>query len=712
MSLSRRDFLRRTGWIAGGLTVVASSGCSFIPPLPSFGQSSVSDSLAWVQLQKDGRFRFYLPRAEMGQGISTTFTHVVAAELYVNDEQVDCQHQSTAFMAPCQMTVGSQSIENYYLLVARAAASLRETIKLHFATTQNHSPANIALVQGGFKVGTIFTSYQDIAKTMTSVIVPLDLTEDVQLRAQESTASATKPQHSARNRRIVMGDETFSRDINLPNLHFGAIARPPHLGARLLGFNQAETSTVPGVVAVVTSKNQVGVVAKTPLASTRALNALKPQWSELTPTDKANIHRSLDVDEFVSASALDHTVVSEGSIGSGRSSTDKNLSSRFDSPMIAHAAMEPRSGVAFWQPNRGDSGVCEIWTASQDPWMVQATAAKALNLGKEQVQVHNHSIGGGFGGRVLCQASVEAAWLSKETGLPVKVQWSREDEFRHNYVGPQFSSRIDAGLDTEGNITYWHQRAVGAPILISSMFIPENLHWLANLIADPGTQRGMKPPYQIENIQVEFADERLPMPTGPWRGLGAAPNTFAVEVAMDELAKLARLDAISFRLKNLDNPRLSQCLEVLKQQLSTGIEEYGIAATTYKNVTHVAIAARVVSHENQLTITELICVQDCGKVLSPVEVHAQIEGNLIWGIGMAMKEEFKLEHGIASTTNFDQYQLPRQSDIPDIKTVLVESTEPPSGAAEAALAPTAAAIVNAVYAHTGIRHYRLPIRLP
>ncbi len=710
MEMTRRKFLVRSGWLAGGLTVLGLGGCSAVPPLPTFGESSEEDIFTWVQLTPEGTVRFRLPRAEMGQGISTGLSQVVAEELAVGLADIECVHQSTSAMAPCQMTVGSQSIENYMELTARASAYLRETLMER--ARQRYPGQSIELADAGFLVkGKGFIAYTELLGEGESSVVPLPanppttLLVDAQDHTPRVIGREVRPVHIDR---IVRGEEPYSRDIRIANMHYGVIARPPQLGAELLEYDREAALASPGVVAVVRQEEHVGVVARTPMAAEQGLAALSAQWQPLSPEPLARVQTSLDIDAYISGNDLDHEGHRAGSLEEGRGRASQSLSLRYDSPMVAHAAMEPRSGVAHWRSDDSGKDICEIWTGSQDPWMVRAAAARALGVSDERVLVYNHRIGGAFGGRVLCQASVEAAWLSQGAGVPVKVQWSREEEFRYNYVGPQFSTRIEAGLDDTGHIAFWDHRAVGAPIITSSMFLPPYLYWAANQVPDSGTQRGLIPPYRFANHRVDFADERVPMPTGPWRGLGAAPNTFAIECAMDELALAAGTDPIEFRLLHLDNERLSACLRRLRTSLGS-TQGVGIAATAYKGVTFVAVAAEVAMVDGQLRITRLDCVHDCGRVISPDQVRAQVEGNLVWGIGMALSESFELRDGIARTDNFDNYALPRQLDVPEMNIELIPSDAAPSGAGEAAFAPAAAAIANAVFASTGKRHRQLPV---
>lgn len=713
MNASRRKFLIRTGWVAGGLTVMGIGGCSVVPPLPTFGTSKKDDIYTWVQLLPNGQIQYYLSRAELGQGISTGLSQVVAEELNVPLSRIDCRYQSTAAMAPCQMTVGSQSIENYLTLTAQSAAHLRETLRARAALKLDVKSSTLTLIDGGFNSSDGRSiRYPDLIDDGETWIAPLPSNAPITLLSERKPTELRiigKRVEPVNLRQIVTGTETYSRDVQVEGMHFGVMARPPQLGAKLDNYDRGAAMAVAGVVEVVQHDGQIGVVATTPMAASKGLEALDATWHAIAPETLKRVQQSLDIDDYLKNNKLDHSPTNEGSIRAASADAAQKLSLRYDSPMVAHAAMEPRSGVASWHANESGQFVCEIWTGSQDPWMVQAAAAKAVGVRKSRVIVHNQRVGGAFGGRVLCQASVEAAWLSKAVGSPVKVQWTREEEFRHNYVGPQFSTRIDTGLDRAGRISHWHHQAVGAPILISSMFLPPYLHWVGNRIADPGTKRGMELPYTLENHRIDFADERVPMPTGPWRGLGAAPNTFAVECAMDELALAASENPIAFRLKHTDNPRLAHCLRRLQAQIGRDSQTMGVAAASYKGVTYLALAMQVEVNAGRPQVTRMVCVHDCGRVISPDQVTAQIEGNLVWGIGMALHERFTLDDGIASTSNFDRYQIPRQFDVPETTIELVESDLPPSGAAEAAFAPAAAAIANGIFRVTNQRYRQLPV---
>jgi CO/xanthine dehydrogenase Mo-binding subunit len=707
MTLSRRQFLVRTGWLAGGITVISS--CSFVPLLPTFDEPTNEDALTWVQVTAGGNVTFYCPRAEMGQGIATGLAQVVAEELLVETEQIVCVYPDTGQIPPTQMTVGSQSIENFLVPTATAAATLREQLRALAASSEGLAVSEVEIsAEGAVLPGGRVLTRQDLVDLAGGTVIDASRVDTAaelySLRA--STRVVGHPVPLKHGLRIVTGCEVYSQDLRLPDMAYGLVAHPPWLGAIASGADREAAMQVAGALTVVEGPDgEFGVVAETPMAARKMLGALKVVWPPLDNREKARIQAENDIDLVIGEDALTHEPIDTGDIAAGRQLSTRTLDVRYDTPMAAHAAMEPRSGAASWTGER-----CEAYTASQDPWYVQGAVARALGVSRDGVRVHNHRLGGGFGGRLACQATVEAAWLSRAANRPVKVAWTREDEFRYNYAGPQFSHRIQAGVDEDGDIAFWHHRMVSSPILTTSAFIPTHLHWAADLAPDPGTQRGTEPPYRTENCRVEFASIRRPMPTGAWRGLGAAPNTFAVECTMDELAELAGADPLAFRQRHALDARLAAVLEdvaaLSNWQHGAG---WGVAATAYKGVTFVAVVARVAREEGRPRVKGLWCSHDCGRVVNPDQVEAQIQGNLVWGISMALHERLVLESGIVGNDNFDSYAIARNSDTPAMHIRQLDSRLAPSGAGEAAFAPAAAAIVNAFASLDGTRTRQLPL---
>jgi CO/xanthine dehydrogenase Mo-binding subunit len=441
--------------------------------------------------------------------------------------------------------------------------------------------------------------------------------------------------------------------------------------------------------------------------------AIELEWHGGVAVDQGELERELDVDRAMARNDFEHTADSEGDPLRASKAAVHRLRKRYDTPLWAHAAMEPRSGVVSVTPE-----AVEVWTASQDPWYLEGLVAKATGRRREEVILHNLRMGGAFGGRKRCQATLEAAWLSSEVGRPVRVQWSREDEFRDNTFQPPYSHFIDAGIDAEGRLTHWLHDFTACPIGFDSARIPGGLHWLADLVADRGTRRGALTPYRVSDRRTRFSDIRIPIHTGQWRGLGAAPNTTAIEVAMDELARMAGLDAIEFRLRNL-GPERGRLAAVLREValLSRWGEPVaagrgrGVACAVYEEMTYVAVVVEVALEADRIRPLRAWCAHDCGLVVNPGLVTAQIEGNIAWGCSVALQERAEIRDGANANDSFETYPILRQEDSPEVEVALVEHDgDLPSGAGEPAIAPTPAALVNAVFAATGTRHRRLPIR--
>ena len=412
---------------------------------------------------------------------------------------------------------------------------------------------------------------------------------------------------------------------------------------------------------------------------------------------------------------LEHELVSVGNLKTGHAASEHHVSALYRTSMAAHAAMEPRAAVADVRPDGVD-----IHCGSQDPYFVRGLVAKAIRRDADEVIVHSHRLGGGFGGRVRCQAAEEAAVLSAAVGKPVKVQWSREEEFQNNYYQPAFSHYIEAGVTKAGKIGYWDHDFVSSPIITGA--VPKELSWITDsIVADEGTARGSTPPWQTAHRRVRYADIRTFVPVGAWRGLGSAPNMFAIESLMDELALGAKIDPLQFRLDNLpeDDIRLRAVLNRIAAMvdLKTSLPSdtgRGLACGTYKGETAVAIVAevRVDRKSRHVQVRKIWCAQDCGRVINPQLVENQIMGNIIWGCSMALKERLTVADGAMEQTNFDSYDLLRHDEAPDIETSLVQSDDAtPTGVGEAALGPVAPAITNAIAAASGVRIRDLPVSL-
>lgn len=720
-AINRRSFLIKSGWLAAGVTVLTSCSSirSVLPALPSLDDPELADGLYWVQALPDGRIRFLCPRMEMGQGAPLGLSQVVAEELNIGQSEVVCVLPNTGQTPPFKMTVGSESIAYFFEPVSYGAARLREALRSLAAEKAGVPAVQVRDGRGGFILpnGTEL-NYADLVPSEPLIVAAPATNEALPRYATErkgkyQAIGKSWGHHALED--IVTGQTVYSRDVALPGMLYGQVLRAPGIGAALLRADGHAAETMAGVVAVVIDKSSdfVGVVTDDPFVLGRAVGAVEVEWKFPDGLNQSDIEKSLDVERLRAEDDFEHVLADAGDLGAERGKAQHHVAGRYDTSFMAHAPMEPRAGLAWVKKDK-----VEVWCGSQDPFFVQKRVAKAVNRVSEDVVVYSHRMGGGFGGRVPCQASEEAAVLSAATGHPVRVQWNRETEFQNNYFQPGFSHYIDAGVTADGKISHWEHDFVSSPILTG--LVPGNIAWvLDKVMADEGTARGSASPYQVTNHRVRYSDIRTDVPIGAWRGLGAAPNNFAIECMIDELATSAGIDPLEFRLRNL--PVASQRLAGVLHRVAelcdwarplpadTG---RGIACAVYKGETAVAVVAEVlVDHgARELRVTKTWCAQDCGLVVNPSQVENQIMGNLAWGCGMALKEQIRFDAGVIQEQNFDLYEILRHRDAPEMTVALVEPPDtPPVAVGESAFGPVAPAIANAMFAATGRRVRRLPM---
>lgn len=665
---------------------------------------------------------------EMGQGASLGLSQIVAEELNISQSEIECVLPDTNQARPFKMTVGSDSIKLFFDPVSFAAAQLRESLRDLVAQLTTLAPDQIKDGKGGFVLpdGTSLT-YAELVPSkpvLVSAERQASSTETLSRYAKQLKSSfqaiGQKWKHPELEA-IVTGQTVYSRDVAHPDMVYGQALRPPAIGARLIHVDASAAKAMPNVSVVFADEGNdfvggvkfIGVVSDSPFKLSAALEAIDVQWEMPENLNQDQIDARLDVDRHRNNGDFEHILAEEGDIEAGACEAIIENAARYDTSFAAHAAIEPRAAIAWVKPDQ-----TEIWCGAQDPFFVQKRVALLINRSVDDVVVYNHRMGGGFGGRVQCHASEEAAILSAAVGKPVRVQWGREAEFQNNHFQPGYSHFINAGVTDKGLISHWEHDYVSSPIMTGPM--PKNIAWVVDkVMADSGTSRGSLPPYQFAHQRTRYSDIRTEIPIGAWRGLGAAPNAFANESMMDELSTRAGIDPLVFRLQNLP-PKSDRLAGVLRQvaefsdwktrqsKASTGL---GIACAVYKGETPVAVVAEVfVDHTaREIRVTKIWCVQDCGFTINPDQVENLVMGNIVWGCSMALKERITFAQGSVEESNFDTYEILRHHECPDIMVELIDSDATPVGVGEAALGPVAPAIANAIFAATGQRARRLPI---
>ena len=682
--MKRRTFLRAAG---GGLVALIGIGASVwsqVPVIPKRPDPDPEAALGWIAW-RDGRYTLTLPRAEMGQNIATGLKQVACAELGVAWDMVDLRLHDT-LMPRVKATVGSESVQLFAEPLAQACGSLRDAI----AAGRTEGSVNVT---------------PRPASTLRS------------LRVRGLIGAAPELVHC---REIVAGEPLYAADVARPGIVFGRVLRasaPPEVASRPMRWNAEAAGAVPGFVAIVEDcgpligkARGLGIVAERPGALDIITEALDVAWDIDGPHPRADIAAAVDIDRRLAEGALPHNV-----LGGSPEAGPWDVDLRMDIPLAAHAPIEPRAAVAEWQ-----GGALRVWVGTQDAFYIHDFLADAFGLSNDAVTVQSCRIGGAFGGKTICTVEAEAAALAAAAGAPVKVQWTRAQELALAFHRPPSSHRIRARV-VGGRITDWDHAQVSSHILFTAAVVPA---WMQRgtdrLIGDGGVARGMAAPYVLGRARSAYDTVRLPVHTGPWRGLGAGPNALAIESAMDEAARVAGADPLDFRIAHAADPRLVAVLERVREisewdrDAAPAVAETrvdrGVACGIYKEKSYAAAVAEVaVDPLGRVRVTGLWGVHDCGLVINPDQVRAQCESNLVWSIGMVLSDGLPVEDGRVVAGNFGNAPIPTLSEVPPIVVDLITGDAPPAGAGETMIVAGPGAIANAIHAATGVRAVHFPV---
>lgn len=691
------DPRRRQLLQAGGIGLLASfaSGCAVLSDIPRRPAATAEAAAGWIRHDGGGRYTLSLPRVEMGQGISDGLRRIACTELGVAWDAVRVVLPSTAQLAPVRATVGSESVRDFALPLAQACAALRE------AVAAGLPPGPVEVPARGW---------------------------DALRAGRWSPALQGGPLAPGHTLAVVRGEPLFAADMRRPGQLHGRVLRAPalpELPSRVVALDEAAARALPGFVALVRdpalrlgAAEGIGIVARTPGALDRIAAALAPRWqvdATAAGVDDAALARAVDIDARLAAGTgptrrlRDDPLPADGP-------WDVDL--RIDLPPAAHAPMEPRNAVAEPLPDGG----LQLWVGHQDPSYVRQVVAHRMGLQAQQVLVQPCRVGGAFGGKTLVTVELEAALLARAVDAPVRVQWSRAQEFQQAFHRPPSSHRIRARLQ-DGRISHWWHAFASSHVLFTGAALPPWLQRVTDLaVGDDGVARGAQLPYAVPAQRIAYHLARLPLWTGPWRGLGAGPNVLAIECAMDEAARRAGRDPLAFRLAHLaPDARLGRVLRQVAadagwQQPLPGtpgrLRGRGLAGGIYKATGLAAVVAdvEVDPRDGRVRVLQLWCAHDCGRVVDPDQVRAQCEGNLVWGLGMALVERLPVAGGRVAAESYADTPVPRLADIPPLAVTLLDSDAPPGGAGETAIVAAGAAVLNAVRDATGVRVGQLPLQ--
>jgi isoquinoline 1-oxidoreductase subunit beta len=727
---SDRDLTRRTVLGAGA---AAGGGLLLSVGLPALARDARAANAgtfapnAFVRIGRDGQVTLIMHKVEMGQGTYTSMPMLLAEELEVDLSQVRLEHappNDELYAEPLfgvQETGGSTSVRGNWEQLRHAGATARTLLIAAAAQSWKVDENSCRPAKG--EVIHEPTGRRLSYGALVDKAAALPLPRKVQLKDPKDFKLIGTPAKRLDAPDKVNGAAEFGIDVKVPGMKVAAVAACPVFGGKLASVDDSKAKGIKGVHQVVRLRDAVAVVADHMWAAKQGLAALDIRWDE-GPNAKLN---TADIVQQL-AQASQRTGVAarrEGDPAAAMANAVQKVTAVYEVPFLAHATMEPVNCTVHVRPDG-----CDIWVGTQVPTFAQTAAAKVTGLPPEKVKVHNHLLGGGFGRRLEVDFIVRAVEIAKQVPSPVKVVWTREEDIQHDMYRPYYYDQIAAGLDEHGKPIAWTHRITGSSIMarVTSELFPKTLRvmraaGLHNLIAmvrglDVDAVDGAaEPPYALPNIRVEYVRQEPPgIPTAFWRGVGPTHNIFVVESFIDELAAIAKQDPFEYRRALLDkSPRAKAVLELAAEKAGWGKplpprSGRGIALLHAFGETYIAEVAEVsVSKEGNVRVQRVVCAVDCGTIVNPDTVKAQMESGIIFGITAALFGEITIKDGRVEQGNFDDYRMLRINEVPLIDVHLVKSAEAPGGVGEPGTSAVIPAVANGIFAATGKRIRKLPI---
>ena len=693
--IERRDFVK--------LGLVGSSGLFLGIELPWARQRMAAATAGafqpnvFLRIAPDDIVTIWCAKSDMGQGVRTGLPMIVAEELdadwsRIRVEQADAHPSAYGRM----MTVGSSSVRNGAWMPLRQAGAAARTMLVQAAAERwGVRPEDCATESGRVmhQGSNRSLAYGELVEAAAALPVPANptLKNPATFRLIGTRARVLDTPDK------VTGAAKYGADIRVPGPLFATVVRPPRFGDGVGRFDPARARALAGVRHVVQVSKGIAVVGETTWAAFQGARALEVQWQDggFTLDSEGLFKHFADLAESpgVEAERKGDPAALLASAG------ERGIEAVYQAPYLAHATMEPMNCTAHVRADR-----CEIWAPTQNPQGAQAAAARVTGLPLDAVTVHVTFLGCGWGRRSATDFIEDAVETSKAVGAPVQMTWTREEDMRHDFYRPAVYHRLRGAVSPAGRLTALHARIVAQPFASRSG------------VDGPAVAGITAHDYAIPNVLVEYCRPDLPVPVGYWRAVGPSQNTFILESFVDELAHLARRDPVAFRFELLErSPRLRRVLELAAERSGWGTpppagRARGVALLNDRGGM-VAQVAEVSVERDRVRVHRVTCAADCGRIIHPGIVEGQISGSIVGGLAAALHGEITLTEGRVRQSNFHDYPLLRISEMPVIEVHLVPSEEEPGGVGEPALPPTAPAVANAVFALTGTRIRRLPIRL-
>ena len=687
--INRRNFLKAS---TGGLMLGF-----YLPERNKLAAQSTDAKLnAFVHIGGDDSVTLFLHKSEMGQGTVTSLSQLLAEELECDWKKIRTQFAGVDMAyGPLQGTFGSMSIRTSWDTLRKAGAAAREML-IQAAAQKWGVEASQCRAENNEIINTATNarlSFGSVADAASKLAVPTKITlkDPKQFRL-----IGTSPKRLDTPGK-VNGQAVFGIDAKVPGMLYAVVARCPVFGGKVASFDASKTKTVPGVKQVVQISRGVAVVADNTWAAMEGRRALQVQFDEGPNANATSASiRKMFMDMVEKPGAVARK---QGDAEAALGSAAKRIEAVYEVPYLSHAPMEPMNCTAHVRPDG-----CDVWASTQIQTAAQGIAMKITGLAREKVRIHTLYLGGGFGRRGGDDFVAEAVEISKAIGGPVKLTWSREDDMRHDLYRPASYVRFAGGLDADGFPVAWTTRIACPPF-----------GGMRNGVDFTGVQGVSDIQYAIPNIQIEYHAPEAGIPVTYWRSVGYSQNTFFTESFVDELAAATGKDPFEFRRRLLaKTPRYLAVLELAAEKAGWGKPLAAGRARGIAVVNNIgsfnAQVAEISVDQGKLKVQRVVCAVDCGQVVNPAIVEQQIQSGIVYGLSAALKGAITIDRGRVQQSNFHEYDVLRMDEMPVVEVHIMPSQERPGGIGEASTPSIVPAVTNAVFAATGKRIRRLPIR--
>jgi len=715
-SMTRRTFLKGS-LAASGLTIVAyvtPLGTKLVNASAEEGAMDGFKPSAFYQITPENVVKVMVPNSEMGQGVRTALPMIIADELEANWDQLEIIQAPAAdeFKNPIlrnQLTVASASVRGFYWPMRKAGAAGRAVLIEAAAKEWNVPASQCQAIKGtvvNLKSGAKLT-YGELSLKAAKLPVPQEPT----LKKESEFRYMGKAMPRVDIPEKVSGKAIFGFDVDLPDLHYAVLSRPPAYGSKHLSFNTEAAMAIKGVKNVVPTPRGIAIVAETLDAAMKGKDALGTKWDKGShpQMDTASVEASF-INDLEKPGA---NVVTRGDIKKALTEAKKTHEATYYIPCVSHATMEPQTCTADVRADR-----CDVYVPTQGQTVGHMVATKVSGLPPEKVHIHTTLLGCGLGRRARPDQIIEAVIASKASGKPVKVVYTREEDLKTDYFRSAMAHKIKGGLDERNKLIVWDHKVSCSSLITHLGGKPKDGidgYCLWGLWDKPKSPSKANMTYKFPNFSVNLVLSDLPIPVAPFRSVQNAVNAFATESFMDEMAHMAEKDPLNFRLESLmDDKRASRVLESvalnsnwgkpMPKGWGRGIAQHRSFGTTIAEVAEVSVDAK----SGVIQVHRVDVAVDCGPVVNPDPLEAQIQGAVALGVSTTLFEEVQFANGGVASANFDDYRILRMSENPKVNVHIVESNDDIGGIGEPGIMPLAPAVANAVFNATGGRLRRMP----